>query len=240
MPGVARTQKLVWERKSILGATGPKKYPKYRMLPSLLSAQPYSNPKRQARFGSASLMPVPLGSLADGGQQKDAVTALVNAVAHRHIDPKHLVSVNEPFTKAYCAVHVTWGRPIRLPCGSIKRERSEVRRYHCMPVRKRLGGVGSRQGPGYIRLDLTGKRKGGKRCQEWAHRLLCWVFQGPPPRNAFTEYEAAHLCGNPDCLCPAHLRWMTPVGNASCRRWHAMKPAHERRQGMHLYPGPYQ
>jgi len=51
-------------------------------------------------------------------------------------------------------------------------------------------------GPGYGAI-----RKGNKRIA--AHRLMCELAHGKPPKGA----QAAHSCGNPQCVHPKHLRW---------------------------------
>jgi len=82
--------------------------------------------------------------------------------------------------------------------------------------------VKSKKGhPSYLVMDF------GKHHQEYAHRVLLWALDGPPPRVApehgwvgqhkrpkmgplqQVPMEALHLCNNKMCLNPAHLAWGT-------------------------------
>ena len=98
----------------------------------------------------------------------------------------------------------------------------------------------------YLRVMVAGsgsRPKGAKPpspVMEWAHRILCWVRNGPPPGNQFggRRFIAGHLCGDPLCCCLAHLVWMTPSANRACRDWH-LRHKREGDDGPTLYPGPY-
>lgn len=52
-----------------------------------------------------------------------------------------------------------------------------------------------------------------------AHRYICFLINGAPPSSV---HEAAHSCGkgHEGCVHPKHLRWATPVENASDRVVH--------------------
>lgn len=88
--------------------------------------------------------------------------------------------------------------------------------------------IGSPSSSGYMRLTLANKRPGAKRkkVRVLAHRLVCWAFHGPPP--SWDRNVASHMCGNPLCLCPLHLAWMTRQEDAVCREWHKRARAQAR------------
>lgn len=59
---------------------------------------------------------------------------------------------------------------------------------------------------------------GTKNSLRWPiHRLICEGVHGPPPRP---ELETAHWCGNPACVEPNHLRWVTRAENTQDRLRH--------------------
>lgn len=45
-----------------------------------------------------------------------------------------------------------------------------------------------------------------------ANRYMCELAHGPAPKTA-KYVDAAHLCGNPECLNPKHLKWETRKEN---------------------------
>ena len=55
--------------------------------------------------------------------------------------------------------------------------------------------------------------------REYAHRAMCEAVHG---KAATPAHEAAHACGNGNlgCVHPKHLRWATPLENASDRYQH--------------------
>lgn len=65
----------------------------------------------------------------------------------------------------------------------------------------------------YLRVGVA------KGVKEYAHRLVCLIFNGPPqlPVGAVTPATrtdvVSHTCHNKACLNPKHLRWCTPSGN---------------------------
>jgi hypothetical protein len=63
---------------------------------------------------------------------------------------------------------------------------------------------------GYGELHIDGKPKG-------AHAVVCERVHGPAPRIGL---EAAHSCGNRDCVNPRHLRWATRRQNAEDKILH--------------------
>jgi len=101
----------------------------------------------------------------------------------------------------------------------------------CMPyqwhaVRRTLpvgASAEQREQHHYTRVERQGaylKVQLGTGVTEYAHRLLCALFQGPEPPpipqpgGKLTRYEVSHTCGNSACLNPEHLRWATPQQNA--------------------------
>jgi hypothetical protein len=66
---------------------------------------------------------------------------------------------------------------------------------------------------GYLRIQLTKHGRGTGTLFEWAHRLVTWCAYGPPPAELGSNPVAMHLCNNPDCLHPLHLRWGNHVLN---------------------------
>jgi hypothetical protein len=55
-------------------------------------------------------------------------------------------------------------------------------------------------GPGYGIIKV---QEGTRRRTVLAHRKMCELVHGQPPKDA----QAAHECGNPRCVNPKHLRW---------------------------------
>lgn len=113
-----------------------------------------------------------------------------------------------------------------IAASALRRDASaEARRFLCSP-----------SSPGYLRLALANKRPGSsRRVRVLAHRLVCWVFNGPPPGGQWDRYVAGHLCGRRTCLCPFHLTWMTRQEDAQCREWHKRDRAQE--EPAIMYPG---
>ena len=75
----------------------------------------------------------------------------------------------------------------------------------------------------YLRVEIgrtvpTNKHRHGQPVLEYAHRLVCYAFHGKPPGVADgdnQQWHVAHLCNNPACLNPRHLRWSTLAWNKS-------------------------
>lgn len=68
--------------------------------------------------------------------------------------------------------------------------------------------AGVRQPGGYVKF--CNLRIGGRREQWWLHRLVAWVFHGPPP---FDGAEVRHLDGNPANNRADNLAWGTHAEN---------------------------
>ena len=54
-----------------------------------------------------------------------------------------------------------------------------------------------------------GRVRIGKRTAP-VHRVMCLMAHGDPPLN---KTHATHICGNPLCVSPLHLRWNNNQGN---------------------------
>jgi hypothetical protein len=63
---------------------------------------------------------------------------------------------------------------------------------------------------GYLQVTLAPGVK------EYAHRLICLMFNGPPPAE-IPHHQAvvSHKCHNKACLNPIHLVWTDMKGNMS-------------------------
>ena len=58
-------------------------------------------------------------------------------------------------------------------------------------------------GNGYGRIQYEGTSR-------YPHRVMCQLTHGPAPSRG---YQAAHKCGNRECVNPEHLRWLDQSGN---------------------------
>lgn len=63
---------------------------------------------------------------------------------------------------------------------------------------------------GYLRVKLGDGSEPSKPCMEYAHRLVCFLFNGAPPEG---KKEVSHWCHNKECLNPGHLLWATHEEN---------------------------
>jgi hypothetical protein len=64
----------------------------------------------------------------------------------------------------------------------------------------------------YLRISLFNSKGGHGPVREYAHRLVCWVWNGPPLGD---KTVARHTCSNPNgrCINPAHLEWGSVTDN---------------------------
>lgn len=71
------------------------------------------------------------------------------------------------------------------------------------------------EGEEYLYVTV-GRDENGKILKERAHRIVCAAFWGPP-KIAGMGNHVRHLCSNPLCLSPMHVRWGTAGDNAKDR-----------------------
>ncbi len=58
-----------------------------------------------------------------------------------------------------------------------------------------------------------------------ASRVMCAMAHGQPPTP---DHEAAHSCGNPQCVNPKHIRWATAKENHADKIGHGTNGAGEK------------
>jgi hypothetical protein len=63
---------------------------------------------------------------------------------------------------------------------------------------------------GYLRM-ICGSGSVNTNIVEYAHRLVCFAFNGPP--HPASDKVVSHICNNPYCLNPKHMQWDSLVGN---------------------------
>lgn len=66
--------------------------------------------------------------------------------------------------------------------------------------------------------------KAGEPLRQTLSRVICERMYGPPRPGD----EAAHSCGNPECLNRRHVRWATHVENEADKRQHGTLNVGER------------
>lgn len=71
-----------------------------------------------------------------------------------------------------------------------------------------------------IDWPFTRDRKGYGVWVIGAHRTVCLMAHGQPPSHI---HQAAHSCGRPSCVNPAHLRWATPKENQADQLRHGTR-----------------
>ena len=110
--------------------------------------------------------------------------------------------------KGLCTMHYhrVWsGRELLAPVGT---GRGEAFAF--------LNAAAHHQGDGCLLWPYNVSSNGGygwikiKGKYRVAHRLVCQMAHGPAPKE---KREAAHKCGVPLCVSPAHVRWATHQEN---------------------------
>lgn len=69
----------------------------------------------------------------------------------------------------------------------------------CTRTRTRTQQLAAAARPKYLKVHVA------HNYTEYAHRLVLWLFDGPPKKD---DREATHLCNNRACLNPAHIVWV--------------------------------
>lgn len=122
-------------------------------------------------------------------------------------------------------------------------------RIHCAMHHSRLKKTGTTDPPRTMEQRFWSKVAKSDGCWEWqghkfergyggfqvknkdraAHRV-CWeIVHGPIPEGMFID----HLCHNPGCVRPDHLRLATPKQNAENRRGPSASNKHSGVRGVH-------
>lgn len=65
-------------------------------------------------------------------------------------------------------------------------------------------------GAGYLTITLGEGLSPTNPCKEYGHRIICFLFNGPPPPHMD---QVSHRCHNKECLNPSHLVWATHKTN---------------------------
>jgi hypothetical protein len=82
----------------------------------------------------------------------------------------------------------------------------------------------------YLKVGVG--RKDGRQVHDYAHRILCCLTHGLPPRKGMV---VRHMCSNQEgrCINPWHLEWSTTQqNNDDVRALKMARAAHRRRQHM--------
>ncbi len=75
---------------------------------------------------------------------------------------------------------------------------------------------------GYLAVTLGDGGSPNSPCIEYAHRLVCFWFNGPPPAG---KGCVSHRCHNKMCLNPSHLVWASALDNFhQAKRQHTSDP----------------
>lgn len=86
----------------------------------------------------------------------------------------------------------------------------------CMPFNKKrvkakqTGKYFSILPNGYLMVILGRGQTPRSNCKEYAHRLVCFLFNGPPLEG---RGQVSHRCHNKECLNPSHLVWASSQEN---------------------------
>lgn len=79
-----------------------------------------------------------------------------------------------------------------------------------------------RKPQGYLAITLGDAGSSDSPCCEYAHRLVCFFFNGPPPAG---KGCVSHGCHNKECLNPSHLVWASAWDNYhQAKREHTHDP----------------
>jgi hypothetical protein len=220
-----------WGPLSIL-APNRTAYPVEDMLPSLLSIPDYVRPVMRARHARRAMMSPNLEQLPYEAQRHGCLDFL-RKLGLRHLEAECVVLRSAPFSRQYVKVtqhvvqqdpHAPPPHPLDFSSRLASRVVWRAETPQCM----------LHTGPKpYLNLTLAGHRSKCKSpFNEFAHRVVCWMANGPPPSDPLLlnqpllsrwhakNWVVGHLCGHARCLCPQHLAWMRPQDNEECRRWH--------------------
>lgn len=206
----------------------------------------------RARWARHSLWPARFEHLPLPAQQA-ACRAFLRKLGQRYLAPASVVSRLAPFSHhlAHRARapdesddEPDGGPQQRQPLDFSRRQR-QAPLYTFTPLCMHHTGRKQGERP-YLRLSMTGRRSGLRSpTKEYAHRVVCWIFHGPPPSDPQllkhpnrgrwhgSNWVVGHLCGDETCVCPPHLAWLRPVDNKACQLWHAR----HRKGHWHLWPG---
>ncbi len=92
----------------------------------------------------------------------------------------------------------------------------ELDKNVCMPWNRRKVKKARHMGvskDGYLYTTLGDSLVAASPCKEYAHRIICLLFNGPPP--PLGRWEVSHRCHNKECLNPSHLVWVTHQNNCN-------------------------
>lgn len=241
------TRRIPWGQRSVFAADAP--VVAQDILPSLLAIPDYVRPGMRARFARRSLWVSGYESLSLAAQQH-ACLAFLRKLGIRYLQASSMVRLSAPFRYQFMLEvessvsdfgHVAAPPQALDPLNFSNRQATRVV-FHTRVPACMLHIKGAR----YLRVNLVGMRSGHRRpIPEWAHRVVCWMFHGPPPSDPglmsqpelgrwhSQNWVVGHLCGCAGCLCPSHLAWLRPQDNVACEAWHRVCG----KGALHLWPG---